>query len=96
MRWTFSAAAEGHCDAQSCPKKIAKMSRTGGKGFPIINTSKRPTLKIHRQMNRRDCNMAKFRFTVGPWNVHEGNETFGPGIRPSIPLEEKIKTFADP
>ena len=39
--------------------------------------------------------MAKFRFTVGPWNVHEGNETFGPGIRPSIPLEEKLKTFAE-
>lgn len=39
--------------------------------------------------------MAKFKFTVGPWNVHEGNETFGPGIRPSIPLEEKIKKFAE-
>ena len=38
--------------------------------------------------------MAKFRFTVGPWNVHEGNETFGPGNRPSIPFEEKIKTYA--
>ena len=21
--------------------------------------------------------MSTFRFTVGPWNVHEGNETFG-------------------
>src|SRR5690554_5522307 len=39
--------------------------------------------------------MAKFRFTVGPWNVHEGDETFGPGIRPSIPLEEKIRRFAE-
>jgi xylose isomerase len=39
--------------------------------------------------------MAKFRFTVGPWNVHEGHETFGPGIRPTIPLEEKIKKFAE-
>ena len=39
--------------------------------------------------------MSTFRFTVGPWNVHEGNETFGPGIRPSIPLEEKIKKFAE-
>ena len=25
--------------------------------------------------------MATFRFTAGPWNVHEGNETFGPGHR---------------
>lgn len=39
--------------------------------------------------------MAKFRFTVGPWNVHEGNETFGPGIRPTIPFEEKIRKFAE-
>ena len=39
--------------------------------------------------------MSTFRFTVGPWNVHEGNETFGPGIRPSIPLEEKIKTLSE-
>ena len=39
--------------------------------------------------------MAKFRFTVGPWNVHEGHETFGPGIRPSIPFEEKIRKFAE-
>ncbi|MEG0784904.1 MAG: TIM barrel protein [Christensenella sp.] len=39
--------------------------------------------------------MTKFRFTVGPWNVHEGNETFGPGIRPSVPLEEKIRKYAE-
>ena len=25
--------------------------------------------------------MATFRFTAGPWNIHEGNETFGPGHR---------------
>lgn len=39
--------------------------------------------------------MATFRFTTGPWNVHEGDETFGPGVRPPIPLEEKIKKFAE-
>ena len=39
--------------------------------------------------------MAKFQFTVGPWNVHEGHETFGPGIRPAIPFEEKVKKFAE-
>ena len=39
--------------------------------------------------------MAKFLFTVGPWNVHEGTETFGPGIRPAISFEEKIKRFAE-
>ncbi|MDR2435480.1 MAG: TIM barrel protein [Treponema sp.] len=39
--------------------------------------------------------MAKFRFTVGPWNVHEGHETFGPGIRPAVSLEEKIRKYAE-
>ncbi len=39
--------------------------------------------------------MSKFVFTVGPWNVHEGTETFGPGIRPTLPLEEKIRTFKE-
>ena len=39
--------------------------------------------------------MATFRFTAGPWNVHEGNETFGPGHRKSIPLEEKMKKYAE-
>ncbi len=39
--------------------------------------------------------MAKFMFTAGPWNVHEGHETFGPGIRPTIPFERKIAKFAE-
>lgn len=39
--------------------------------------------------------MAKFMFTVGPWNVNEGLEAFGPAVRPSIPLEEKIKKFSE-
>ncbi len=39
--------------------------------------------------------MSKFMFTTGPWNVHEGHETFGPGIRPAIGFEDKIKKFAE-
>ncbi len=39
--------------------------------------------------------MATFRFTAGPWNIHEGNETFGPGHRKTVALEEKIKMFAE-
>ena len=39
--------------------------------------------------------MAKFIFTAGPWNVHEGDETFGPGIRPAVSFEEKVKKFAE-
>ena len=39
--------------------------------------------------------MATFRFTAGPWNIHEGHETFGPGIRPAIPFEEKVVKFKE-
>ena len=28
--------------------------------------------------------MATFRFTAGPWNIHEGNDTFGPPIKKSF------------
>ena len=25
----------------------------------------------------------KFRFSFGPWNIHEGADPFGPEVRPS-------------
>jgi len=39
--------------------------------------------------------MSRFRFTCGPWNVNEGVEAFGPGVRPTISIEEKMKKFAE-
>ena len=39
--------------------------------------------------------MSKFMFTAGPWNIHEGNETFGPGHRKTVGLEEKMTKFAE-
>jgi len=39
--------------------------------------------------------MSTFRFSVGPWNVHEGADAFGPGIRPSIPIEKKLVKFKE-
>ena len=39
--------------------------------------------------------MTKFRFSVGPWNVHEGADTYGPATRKTIPIEEKFKKFAE-
>lgn len=39
--------------------------------------------------------MSRFKFTCGPWNINEGVETFGPGVRPEIPLEEKFRMFRD-
>jgi xylose isomerase len=39
--------------------------------------------------------MSRFKFSVGPWNVHEGADAFVPEVRKSIPLEEKIKKFSE-
>lgn len=39
--------------------------------------------------------MTRFKFSVGPWNVHEGADAFGPEVRPTIKLEEKIKKFSE-
>lgn len=37
--------------------------------------------------------MSGFRFSVGPWNVHEGADAFGPDIRPSIAFADKLAAF---
>lgn len=37
--------------------------------------------------------MSNFKYSVGPWNVHEGADAYGPAVRETIPFEEKIKMF---
>lgn len=44
---------------------------------------------------RKGKKMAKFRFSVGPWNVHTGADSYGPATRADIPIEEKFKKFAE-
>lgn len=39
--------------------------------------------------------MSKFKFSVGPWNVHTGADSYGPETRKEIPFEEKVKRFAE-
>lgn len=39
--------------------------------------------------------MTKFKFSVGPWNVHSGSDSYGPATRNEIDFEEKIKKFAE-
>ena len=39
--------------------------------------------------------MSKFKFSVGPWNVHEGADAYGPATRKSISIEEKFKKFKE-
>lgn len=37
--------------------------------------------------------MSRFKYSVGPWNVHEGADAYGPETRPSIAMEEKFREF---
>ena len=39
--------------------------------------------------------MSKFKFSVGPWNVHEGADSYGPATRKPYTFEEKIKRFKE-
>ena len=39
--------------------------------------------------------MSRFKYSVGPWNVHEGADAYGPATRDTIPFEEKIKVFKE-
>jgi xylose isomerase len=35
-----------------------------------------------------------YRFSFGPWNIHEGADPFGPMVRPSVAFDEKIRILA--
>jgi xylose isomerase len=34
-----------------------------------------------------------YKFSFGPWNIHEGADPFGPIVRPSMPFEKKLEVF---
>lgn len=39
--------------------------------------------------------MYRFKYSVGPWNVHNGADSYGPPVRNEISFEEKVKKFAE-
>lgn len=36
-----------------------------------------------------------YRFSFGPWNIHEGSDLFGPPVRPSLDFESKLQHFKE-
>jgi xylose isomerase len=34
-----------------------------------------------------------YRFTFGPWNIHEGNDPFGPAVRKTMKFSEKLDVY---
>ncbi len=37
--------------------------------------------------------MEEFKFSVGPWNIQEGADAFGPSVRQSFTFDEKVRRF---
>ena len=37
--------------------------------------------------------MADYRFSFGPWNIHEGADPFGPPVRPTVEFAKKLKLY---
>ena len=35
----------------------------------------------------------KFRFTFGPWNIHEAADVFGPVVRKTVAFDKKLGLF---
>ena len=35
----------------------------------------------------------KYRFSFGPWNIHEGTDPFGPAVRESFSFDEKLNMY---
>ena len=43
----------------------------------------------------RDMEKYGYRFSFGPWNIHEGADPFGPPVRPSISFDQKLTTLKE-
>ena len=37
----------------------------------------------------------EYRFSFGPWNIHEGADPFGPPVRPTIEFGRKLKYYRE-
>ena len=46
-------------------------------------------------MMQEGFTMSNFKFSVGPWNVHTGADSYGPETRKPIDLETKFAKFAE-
>jgi len=36
-----------------------------------------------------------YRFSFGPWNIHEGADPFGPPVRPTLSFDDKLKVYKE-
>jgi len=36
-----------------------------------------------------------YRFSFGPWNIHEGTDPFGPPVRPARDFDDKLVVYKE-
>jgi xylose isomerase len=36
-----------------------------------------------------------YKFSFGPWNIHEGADPFGPDVRPTMDFDDKLKVYGE-
>ena len=34
-----------------------------------------------------------YKFSFGPWNIHEGTDPFGPAVRDTVPFGDKLEIY---
>jgi xylose isomerase len=39
--------------------------------------------------------LTNYRFSFGPWNIHEGADPFGPTVRPTVEFADKVALYRD-
>src|SRR4051812_39338396 len=39
--------------------------------------------------------MSDYRFSFGPWNIHEGADPFGPTVRPTVAFGAKLAVYKE-
>src|SRR5512140_117686 len=59
-----------------------------------MECSRSRSIKDQRKLTINNNSMAgNFRFTFGPWNIHEGGDPFGPEVRKSVSFRDKLKLY---
>ncbi|MGQ9576906.1 MAG: TIM barrel protein [Thermoguttaceae bacterium] len=71
---------------------MARVRLTGGLGAPggarRAAANRGPTHQTYSEEI-----MAQYRFSFGPWNIHEGADPFGPPVRPTVQFAQKLGMY---
>jgi xylose isomerase len=72
---------------------ICKLDKSFLSLFLVWPISFYKTLASYSKFLYYQGEMSQFKFSAGPWNVHEGADAFGPPVREPIPIQKKIARF---